>query len=168
MSDNKMNAKKVLSFLLCTPAFTRRNITSLLLVGGFFFVYVLAGGKIDTELPNAKNANSFGGAGLGISGQDSSSNQDAGVQREGAPRQILGEVTPRERRARESASHMKGRIFTDEDAEIAAQESHDRSGLIQGRYRSPESVLEQRAIEKSRKRAPDPLEAIEERLRQSR
>jgi hypothetical protein len=161
MSDNKMNAKKVLSFLLCTPAFTRRNITSLLLVGGFFFVYILAGGKIATEMPNVKQSTTFGGAGPGLSDHEQ-------YQQSQEADKVLGEVTPDERKTRESASHMKGRIFTDEEADQSPSIVTDRSGLIQQKYKSPQSVIEQRAIERSKKRAPDPLEAIEERLRHSR
>ncbi len=168
MSDNKMNAKKVFSFLLCTPAFTRRNITSLMLVGVFFLVYVLAGGKIDTELPSARQAATFGGADLGFSGTERRENNNVFQQQQAAPNQILGEVTPDERYKRETASHMKGRVFTDEDADSSLNEPSDRSGLIQGRYKSPESVYERRAIERSEKRSADPFDAIEERLRQAR
>lgn len=176
MSDKNINAKKVLGFLLCTPAFTRRNITSMMLVGAFFFVYILAGGKIDTELPGARKASTFGGAdsilsGLGGSGNTGTSqneNEQGYRQNVPAARQLLGDVTPQERRVRESASHTRGRVFTDEEADVASQDSTDRSGLIQGRYKSPESILERRAIEKSERRSADPLDAIEERLRQSK
>lgn len=158
-TNNKMNAKKVLSFLLCTPAFTRRNITSLMLVGAFFFIYILAGGKIDTQLPNPRNASTFGGVDLGT-GLLNNNKTDAS--------QILGEETPSERRKRETASHMKGRIFTNEDADFEPETIEDKSALIQGRYKSPESIYEKRALEKSERKAPDPFDAIEERLRQRR
>lgn len=170
-----MNAKKVLGFLLCTPAFTKRNITSLLLVGAFFFVYVLAGGKIDTELPKARNVSSFGGADVNPgSGLDSYLNNrnenadDSDAKSEIVPQKVLGEVPTNDRKVRESASHMKGRIFVDEDADREAADEIDRSGLIKGSYKSPESIITKRAIEKSERRKPDPLSAIEERLGKSR
>jgi hypothetical protein len=175
MSANKMNAKKVLGFLLCTPAFTKRNITSLLLVGAFFFVYILAGGKIDTELPKARNVSSFGGAdvtpGSGMDSYGATTTKDADGSEEKkdiVPQKVLGEVPTSDRRARETASHMKGRIFVDEDADREAADEIDKSGLIKGSYKSPESFHDKRAIERSERRKPDPLSAIEERLGKSR
>jgi hypothetical protein len=165
MSAEKMKAKKVLSFLLCTPAFTKRNITSILLVGAFFFVYVLAGGKIDTELPNAKKATSFGGADSSFQGGAVNQGSKSVLE----PDKVLGTKPGKDRRLREEAPHIKGRVFTDEDADLASEQgAPDRSGLIQGRYKSPQSILEKRAIQKSEKKAPDPLSAIEERLREKR
>jgi hypothetical protein len=53
-----MKGKKVLEFILLKPAFSSRNLTSLLLVAIFFAVYVLAGGKV--EVPDVKQGSNFG------------------------------------------------------------------------------------------------------------
>ncbi len=53
-----MKAKKVLDFLILRPAFSSRNLTSILLVALFFGVYVLAGGKV--TMPNVKQGQNFG------------------------------------------------------------------------------------------------------------
>jgi hypothetical protein len=41
-----MNKKKIAEFLLLKPAFSTRNLTSILLVALFFGVYVASGGKV--------------------------------------------------------------------------------------------------------------------------
>lgn len=53
-----MKGKKVLDFLILKPAFTSRNLTSLGLVGIFFLVYILAGGRI--TVPDVKQGANFG------------------------------------------------------------------------------------------------------------
>jgi len=53
-----MRGKRVLEFVLLKPAFSSRNLTSLLLVAIFFGVYVLAGGKV--EVPDVKQGANFG------------------------------------------------------------------------------------------------------------
>lgn len=55
-----MNAKKLVSYVLCLSAFKIRNITSILLVVFFFGVYVMAGGKITTP-PKVGSPDGFGG-----------------------------------------------------------------------------------------------------------
>ena len=60
-----MKARKVVEFLLLKPAFTSRNISSVLLVGVFFALYVMAGGKV-TWVPKV---NAHGGA-FGSMGQE--------------------------------------------------------------------------------------------------
>jgi hypothetical protein len=54
-----MKGKKILEFVLLKPAFSSRNLTSLLLVAIFFAVYVLAGGKV--EIPDVRQGSNFGG-----------------------------------------------------------------------------------------------------------
>ena len=60
-----MKTRKVVEFLLLKPAFTSRNISSVLLVGVFFAIYVMAGGKV-TWVPKV---NARGGA-FGSVGQE--------------------------------------------------------------------------------------------------
>jgi len=54
-----MPARKVLHFLTLRPAFSTRNLTSLLLVGVFFGVYYLAGGRV-TSVPRVESGATFG------------------------------------------------------------------------------------------------------------
>ena len=44
---NKEQTKRILGFLMLRPAISSRNLTSLVLVGLFFGVYVAAGGKVE-------------------------------------------------------------------------------------------------------------------------
>ncbi|MCB0358084.1 MAG: hypothetical protein KDD44_00555 [Bdellovibrionales bacterium] len=55
-----MKARQVVDFLLLRPAFNARNVTSIGLVGLFFAVYVLAGGKI-SAVPKIQSPDQFGG-----------------------------------------------------------------------------------------------------------
>ncbi|HMO19058.1 MAG TPA: hypothetical protein PKA63_13205 [Oligoflexia bacterium] len=162
MSVNGGHAKKVLGFLVCAPAFTKRNMTSMALVGVFFFVYILAGGKIDTQLPSNTRGGAFGGVDAGDENGGilfpSSSTNDPG--------KVLGHESSAERRIRENSGHMKGRIFTDDEADQAYEDPIDRSRLLEGRE-IKRSSREERTMNRYEKRKVDPLDAIQERLRKS-
>ncbi|MBL7663137.1 hypothetical protein JNK13_10345 [bacterium] len=54
-----MDKKKVVDIVLMKPAFSMRNLTSLLLVAFFFGVYAMAGGKV-TSIPRVKTGGEFG------------------------------------------------------------------------------------------------------------
>ena len=149
-----MNAKKVLSFLVCSSAFTKHNIASVGLVLIFFFVYILAGGKIESKLPTAKQAGAFGGV--------STSNVGS--------KEVLGIVPTEDRAKREDAKLQQGRIFTDEEAVRAVKEPIDRNGLITGQAKVYGTDRERRLAEKREKiqrDEVDPLVALEERLKRS-
>lgn len=153
-----MNAKKVFSFLLCSSAFTKRNISSVGLVLIFFLVFILAGGKIDTNLPSAKQAGSFGS-------MNSPGAPDANNSKE-----VLGVVPTENRNVRESANLKEGRIFTDEDAADEADQTIDRSGLITGHKNVYGSEREKRIAEQKERyhrEESDPLAALEERLKRT-
>lgn len=156
-----MNAKKVLSFVLCSSAFTKRNLSSLALVGFFFFVYVLAGGKIDTAIPSPSKIGGFGSGevddalGLGTVSREQSS-------------EVLGISRSKEREERENAPLVKGRIFNKEEREVLESEAIDKNGLIDGAESRKPSLSEQKAIEQSTRKTVDPLLAVEERLNRLR
>jgi len=152
-----MNAKKVLSFVLCSSAFTKRNISSLGLVAFFFFVYILAGGKIDTAIPSPSKIGGFG------SGSSDNPLGAMGGSKE-LSSEVLGINTPKVRADREEEAQAKGRIFNDEERESLASQEIDRNGLIDGSAANKPSRKEQRAIERSTRKEVDPLLAIEERL----
>lgn len=60
-----MDVKKVVNFILVRPAFTSKNISTIMLVGVFFGAYVLAGGQIRSVPISASSAakfDTFGGA----------------------------------------------------------------------------------------------------------
>ncbi len=149
-----MNAKKVLSFLVCSSAFTKHNIASVGLVLVFFLVYILAGGKIESKLPSARQAGTFGGV-------------DANSLKS---REVLGIVPTEDRAKREDAKQQQGRIFTNDEAVRAVKEPIDRDGLITGQAKVYGTDRERKLAEKREKiqrDEVDPLIALEERLRRS-
>ena len=54
-----MNVKKTIQFLFLKPAFTSRNVTSILLVGVFFGVYIVSGGSV-RSIPKVTPGDGFG------------------------------------------------------------------------------------------------------------
>ena len=57
---NKEQTKRILGFLMLRPAISSRNLTSLVLVGLFFGVYVAAGGKVEGIPAVQSNTGGFG------------------------------------------------------------------------------------------------------------
>jgi hypothetical protein len=157
----KMNAKKVLSFLLCSSAFTKRNISSLGLVAFFFFVYVLAGGKIDTAIPSPSKIGAFGSG-------ETDGVFDLGKVSKDKSAEVLGITRSKERADRENAPLVKGRIFNSDEREVLESEEIDRSGLIDGSEARKPSLKERKAIDQSTRKEVDPLLAVEERLHRLR
>lgn len=156
-----MNAKKILGFLVCSSAFTKRNISSVGLVLIFFFVYILAGGRIDTKLPSARQVGAFGSAQIPL--ENANPNK-------ASSKQVVGVVPTENRQQREAANLQQGRIFTDEDASDELEQPIDRSGLIVGHKNVYGSEREKRIAEEREKflrEEEDPLSALEERLKKS-
>lgn len=150
-----MNAKKIFGFLFCSSAFTKRNISSVGLVGIFFLVYILAGGRIETKLPSAATAGMFGSA-------DALRNESS--------KQILGIAPTQNRATREQSGLERGRIFTNDDAEQDANDQIDKDGLIKGQERVFNTERERRETEKNeryKRDEVDPFAALEERLKKS-
>ena len=159
-----MSAKKVVGFLLCRSAFTQRNATSILLVGLFFAVYVLAGGKITTTLPKMPEQNSiFGGidGSNQIASQADERNQMPELTQDES-KDLLGIQPSEQRTSRQEAINKRGRLFAPEETEEAEKEEIDKSGLIEGADFT--NRREQWRLERSEKKPSDTLSAIEERL----
>jgi len=143
-----MNAKKVVGFLLLRPVFNQRNISSLLLVGIFFGVYVLAGGKVTTTPPKVMQAGTFGGAKAQVN--------------EGDSQKILGIVPSEERYGREAAN-IKAGLRVDPDIQDDLEDHPlDKSGLIAGEVKRSRS--EEWRLRRGEKKKTDSLLVIEERL----
>ena len=168
-----MNGKKVIGFLLCRSAFSQRNITSILLVLVFFGVYVLSGGKISMVPPALKG---MGGLDSGASIDAALKNQAGGEVREEAreedlgkaeSRSVLGLTNSQERETREDLGQTRGRMFSDNDAQQAAEEPIDPDGLIKGKEIT--SRRQQKLLQKwEKKETTDSLSAIEDRLKKTR
>ncbi len=145
-----MNAKKVLGFVLCSSAFTKRNLSSLGLVLAFLFMYVLAGGKIETKLPSPSKVGAFG-----------ESEEAVGIKRKNSE-QVLGITPSKERASREDSTLERGRIFANEEA--SELEPINKDLLIKNQRGDQLSNRDRVAIQNSQKQERDPLLAIEERL----
>lgn len=171
-----MNGKKVLGFLLCRSAFTQRNLTSIGLVVIFFVVYVLAGGKITTDVPTMKELEQRKAA-VDSSARETILNEKKGLLETGDTskqtgrfglsekdsKEVLGIVPSKERRARQASLLTEGRLFTDEERAKAEKERIDSSGLIKGEKFI--SRRERMMLDKSEKKPKDSLTSIEERLK---
>jgi hypothetical protein len=169
-----MNAKlrKVLSYALCTSAFSQRNVTSIALVIIFLFVYVLAGGKITTALPSVKSSKDFGipkNVKLNKS-EKSSRTYDEIMAGDKIPdlsreesKEILGEL-PSDKAKKVYRKRAKfGTLFTEEERREAEGEKIDEDGLVEGVDFT--SRREKWMLERSEKKPEDSLSKIEERLK---
>ncbi len=166
------------------PAFTQRNMSSLLLVAVFIGAYVLMGGKITTELPRAQGG-TFGSSraepGANKHSPDAPA-EDSADPVEGKTAQSKPALTkPAERKidpdavlGGERSEIERGKMgktlgytnTSDEERAAAEQETVDKDGLIKGsefRSRRDEWRLKQ-----SEKKPGDSLDAIEERLKINR
>ncbi len=159
-----MNAKKVVGFLVCKDAFTQRNISSVLLVAVFFGVYVFAGGKVTTSIPELRGA-----AGLGATDLPGRARLPNPAEADKIPtpeesKAILGLSDSKERAERENRQTNRYKLFTEEDAKELESDPIDPKGLIKGAQFGP-SRREQLKIEKQEKKQTDQLSEIEERLK---
>lgn len=149
-----MKGRKVVDFIVLRSAFSQRNVTSLLLVGVFFAVYVMSGGKVTTSLPQIKDTNSFGGA----SGADElapvKTTPDESLQ-------VLGVTSTNEQQARQETVNKRGRLF-DPDIDTVKEGEVDKNGLMQVDTTNEKEELKLRKFER---RDHDSLAAIEERLK---
>jgi len=153
-----MRGKQVVDFLILRSAFTRRNFTSLFLVGVFFAVYVLSGGKVTTKLPKMKETGSFGNVESPRSDADVSAEEAAERQK---AKEILGMTESQDRQQRENSVNGRGRLFSAE-VDGAADEPIDPNGLIQP---DDSNRKEEAKLRKLERRQQDSLLAIEERLK---
>ena len=150
-----MNGRRVVDFIVLRSAFSQRNVTSLLLVGVFFAVYVLSGGKITTSIPHMKDANGFGDAGLSdTSGTSSTSTPDHSLQ-------VLGVTSTAEQQARQETVNKRGRLF-DPEIDAVKEGEVDKNGLLHVDTTNEKEELKLRKFER---RDRDSLAAIEERLK---
>lgn len=171
-----MNAKRIVGFLLMRPAFTQRNLTSIGLVAVFFFVYVLMGGKVTTELPKAPKEGVFGSGGVDAfiqSGKkkEESKNSGSSLDAEGllgsrptteAAEDILGIRQSEEREARRRAS--LGTTFFTEEERKAQDKPLDKEGLVTGVEVKRNRIDWNKRREARESKGRDMLSDIEERL----
>lgn len=157
-----MNAKNVAGFLLCKPAFSKRNMTSLALVGIFMATYILAGGKISTTLPQMKNMMGLAPSGEKVQDLDSVGTGKK-VMTEEDSKKILGIKPSEDLAARERSAAVKGSLFTPEERKQEEAKPVDKEGLVQGipRFDRREEVK----LEKAERKQTDSLSAIEDRLK---
>lgn len=156
----KGKARKVADFLLVRPAFSQRNMTTLLLVAMFVGVYTLAGGKVTLRVPDIDVSDSqFGGVPGAALGGTGSSNGESEAERAA---RVLGMKETEEANARENAVNARGKLF---DPAVDADPSDsklDRNGLLGNDSRARED--EEAKLRKFEKHKSDSLAAIEERL----
>ncbi len=160
-----MNAKKVVGFLLCRSAFTQRNATSILLVLLFFAVYVMAGGKVTTQLPRMPDGSgAFGGipGASALVAKDPSTPAMPELTQEES-KDVLGIEKSKDRNARQEAINKRGRLFSPEEVTAAEKETVDEEGLVEGADFT--NRREQWRLERAEKKPTDSLSAIEERLK---
>ena len=159
-----MNAKKVVGTLLLKPAFTQRNITSVLLVAAFFGVYILMGGTISTELPANRANGGFGGSSSDKKATASKGpDVTASKAKPSSAAELLGVKRSAERVRRERASFGPG-LFSKEEREELEEEPLDPAGLVTG-IKKKKSSLDRRLDKiENRRKNTDALSAIEERL----
>ena len=175
-----MNAKKVIGFLLMRPAFTQRNLTSIILVAAFFGVYVMMGGKVTTELPKRSQNGGFGqipgfkpkpkAKQPGQQAQNQAQNQGTapapaapGAKQKKSSLQLLGLQQSGDREARRRAK-LGRKLFDDEEREELEKQPIDKEGLIKGVERK--NIHMERRLERLENRGKrDTLADIEERLK---
>lgn len=178
-----MNAKKIAGFLLMRPAFTQRNLTSIVLVGVFIGSYFLMGGKITTSIPAPDKRNPFGSvksSGVKSPGTKQTTSQKSVVPSETndiaangsespdslqAAKEVLGELPNTERSARQRA--IMGRTeFSEEERQEDGAEPLDKEGLIEGADFSKKR--KEWSLQRQEKKTSDALSGVEERLKITR
>jgi hypothetical protein len=160
-----MNAKKVVGFLLCKSAFTRRNISSIMLVAVFFVVYLMAGGRVSTSLPDLKNATGLGSSGAANgAGTLINENNRAPVLSEDESKAVLGITPSKERMQREDVQTNRYKLFANEDTAEMEKNPVDPDGLVKGQPVGPKR-RDQLMMERNEKKQVDSLAEIEQRLK---
>ena len=158
-----MNAKKVVGFLLCQSAFTRRNISSMALVAIFFAVYLLAGGKVSTTLPQLKNAAGLAPGNYGLRQMPGNEAQDShSALSDTQSKEILGITTSKERQEQDEKQVNRYRAFDPEETKAAEKEKVDSEGLVKGSL--PTNRRERWAMEQNQQKPTDALDEIQKRL----
>lgn len=163
-----MSARKVVDFLILRSAFTQRNVTSILLVGLFFGVFILAGGKITTVPPKSlKSGNTFGGVATRDGENESAEQQppqmDGAGMEKAKPEEILGIDENPDLAAREKVQQKKGSRFDPSSGdEDPAEEELSEAGLVDGVDMT--NHREEFMLKRNEKRKEDTLAHIEERL----
>lgn len=165
-----MNAKKVVNFLVLRSAFTQRNVTSLGLVGIFFVVYLISGGKVTlNSLPPIQRSDSFGGV---VVENPPSTGAEAlrlgpdGRMEQDQSKALLGVTTNEDRAAREQEIIKRGRLVEGLAEEEGTDETVDKAGLVQGDL--TENRYEEARLKRKERKKEDSLSAIEERLKSRR
>ena len=157
--------KRIVKFLVCAPAFSQRNITSIGLVVVFFLVYVMAGGKVTTSLPKMPSSKAPFGSLIkktkSVSSNASSKSSTNLSKRES--KSVIGEIRSAKRNDIDSKRAKIGSIFTDEERRDLEQQEIDQEGLVKGHKFV--NRKEKRLLEKSQRKESDSLSLIEERLK---
>ena len=154
--------KGIVKFLVCAPAFSQRNITSIGLVVVFFLVYVMAGGKVTTSLPKVPSSKApFGALKKKNKSVPSSHNSNNLTKRES--KSVIGEIRSAKRNDIDSKRAKIGSLFTDEERKDLEKQEIDQEGLVKGHKFI--SRKEKRLIEKSQRKESDSLSLIEQRLK---
>jgi hypothetical protein len=160
-----MSAKKVVGFLLCRSAFTQRNATSLVLVVLFFAVYVLAGGKVTTDLPKIYKTGAFGGKALPVDPSEENADLMPELTQDESQK-ALGIARSEDRKARETEINRRGRLFSPDEVKEAEEEPIEKEGLVEGADFT--NRREQWRLERAEKKPSDSLSLIEDRLKINR
>jgi len=165
--------KSIAKFLVCAPAFSQRNMTSIGLVVMFLLVYVMAGGKITTSLPkmpsskapfglpSKKSLNKNFSKKSQITNQASKQSSNLSTKES---KSVLGEIRSAQRNDIDSKRAKIGSLFTEDERLDLEKEEIDQDGLVKGhKFESrKDRRLKERAMRREKK---DSLSAIEERLK---
>lgn len=160
----KDKIKSAFSFALCTSAFSQRNVTSIGLVIVFMVVYVLAGGKITTDLPRLSRKGQFGVPARSVTNElAAKAKRQRSALTDQESKKILGELPSDKKERRQAIRAKYGSLFTDEERKEAESEKIDEDGLVKGVKFS--NRREKWLLERSEKKQVDSLSKIEDRLR---
>ncbi len=159
--------KSIAKFLVCAPAFSQRNITSIGLVVVFLLVYVMAGGKVTTSLPRLPSSKAPFGAPSKKSLKNNNFSKKSFSSKKLSTREsksVLGEIRSAKRNDIDSKRAKIGSLFTEDERLDLEKEEIDKQGLVKGhKFESrKERRLKERAMRREKR---DSLSAIEERLK---
>ena len=161
--------KGIVKFLVCAPAFSQRNITSIGLVVVFFLVYIMAGGKVTTSLPKLPSSKTAFGAptkktnGLFDKSARKVSPHSSPSLSKRQSKSVLGEIRSAKKNDIDSKRAKIGSLFTDEERKDLEKEEIDQEGLVKGHKFV--NRKEKRLLERSKRKETDSLSLIEERLK---
>ncbi len=158
--------KEIAKFLVCAPAFSQRNITSIGLVVIFFLVYVMAGGKVTTSLPKMPSSKSAFGVPVKKTNSafsNKSSNKLTNNLSKRESKSVLGEIRSAKKNDVDSKRAKIGSLFTDDERKDLEKQEIDQDGLVKGHKFV--NRKEKRILEKSQRKESDSLSLIEQRLK---